>query len=186
MRMKVLISLILIAAMAFGIGAGSYAWFTSSATSTNNVFATGTLELDGIEDEIFTEGVLDVDNIYPSWSSYKDITVINNGTLDFMYRLTSIDLEASSAKHGIDQDILYSGKNGLEVSFDGNNWMKVNDAKNVYLGVIPAEENNNQRTFRIHYRLPWQANDDYQGATATLKFNFLATQLENEEWVVNE
>lgn len=45
MRRNIIISLVLIGLLAFGIGFGTFAWFTSSATSQNNTFTAGTLKL---------------------------------------------------------------------------------------------------------------------------------------------
>jgi predicted ribosomally synthesized peptide with SipW-like signal peptide len=46
MNKKVIISLVLVALMGFGTAIGTYAWFTSQATSNDNVFTAGTLTVD--------------------------------------------------------------------------------------------------------------------------------------------
>lgn len=187
MKKKAIISLVLVAMLAFGIGAGSFAWFTSTATSANNVFAAGTLEIANPGDGVFSIGVAEVNNIYPTWTGSQTITVKNTGSLDFMYRLANITLKSFSAKNGVAQDILFNGTNGLEVSFDNTNWVKANAVANKDFGTIAANATkDNTATFTIYYRLPQDANNDYQGASATLNFNFLATQTQNTGWAISQ
>ena len=89
MNKKVIISLVLIAVMAFGTAFASYAWFTSNATSGNNVFTAGTIALD-VNDE--TDGSFDIalnngglvqpgDPLTNGTNGFATITVKNSGTL---------------------------------------------------------------------------------------------------------
>ncbi|HYF75352.1 MAG TPA: TasA family protein [Candidatus Nitrosocosmicus sp.] len=48
MNKKVILSLVMVCVLAFGAGLGTFAWFTSTAVSSNNIFDAGTLKL-GIE-----------------------------------------------------------------------------------------------------------------------------------------
>ncbi len=176
MSKKALLSLLLIGVLAFGAGLGTYAWFTSQATSTDNVFETGTLVIDNPGNGEFTSGILAVDNIYPSWTGNKTITITNSGSLDFQFRLNNITLKGSNDDAGI----LYNGSNGLEVSFDNATWYKANAVSNIVFGTITATEDTQNIT--VYYRLPSAANNDYQGKTAELEFNFLATQVGNDTW----
>jgi len=175
MSKKALLSLVLVGVMALGLGIGSYAWFTSEATSTDNIFKTGTLEISDLDSGELVEGVLNVENIYPTWTGHKTITITNSGSLDFKFGLKNIELQSSNDDNGI----LFSGDNGLEISFDNENWYKVNNITNLMLGQITVEEETKDIT--VYYRLPKEANDDYQGKEATLQFNFYATQTNNDE-----
>jgi len=166
MRMKVLISLILIAAMAFGIGAGSYAWFTSTAKSEDNVFTAGTLEIEANEKYSFTK---DIDNIYPSWEDSNTITIKNVGTLPLKFKVT---MTASDGD-------LFKGEYPLQISINGGPYVNVGEFE-------PFVYNNLDRDSEIDlvmsYRFPEGAGNDYQGATGTLSFTIDATQTENPGW----
>lgn len=172
---KSLISLLLIGLLAFGAGAGTFAWFTSEATSAGNVFDAGTLTIDNPGDGAMVSTVANVANAFPGWSGSKTITVTNSGSLDFQFRLDSITEAAGS------DSVLFDGADGLEVSVDGGaNYFPVNTfAGTDSLGTIAAGQTG---TFDILYRLPNTADNTYQDAVTTLEFNFLATQGANTTW----
>lgn len=176
MKKRMILALMLIGLLAFGAGLGTYAWFTSQATSTDNVFQTGTLKIENPGDGIFASGILEVDNIYPSWTGSKDIIITNSGSLDFIFRLNNITLKASTDNAGM----LFNGEHGLEISFDGEEWFKAKEVLNYEFGEITTEEGTEKIT--VHYRLPEEAGNNYQGIAATLEFNFFATQVNNTDW----
>lgn len=89
MSKKALLSLLLIGVLAFGAGLGTYAWFTSTATSQNNEFEAGTIQLDvnGASDAQNFEIDLKDNLIQPSdvlttgEGGYSTITIRNKGNL---------------------------------------------------------------------------------------------------------
>ncbi|MFA5523529.1 MAG: TasA family protein [Tissierellales bacterium] len=168
MSKKALLSLLLIGVLAFGAGLGTFAWFTSQATSTDNVFETGTLII-GENEEI--EHILTVENIYPSWESeVKEIEVKNTGSLEFKYRMS---VEALIG------NLLYDGTTPLQVKVDNGEFTDINDLGYVELGTIKPSETG---TFEIQFRLPQEADNEYQDAQASITFVFDATQVNNETW----
>lgn len=176
MKKRLVLIMILIGLLAFGIGMGTYAWFTSSVTSTNNVFKTGKLEIKNPGNGVFASGILNVDNIYPGWTGQKNITITNAGTLAFKFKLKDITLKSSSNEG----EILYNGANGLRVSFDDQKWYKVKDITNY---VFDKQINKGEsKTITVYYKLPKAAGNAYQGKSVTLEFNFEATQIENTGW----
>lgn len=176
MKKRLVLIILLIGLLAFGIGMGTYAWFTSIVTSTDNVFKTGTLVIKNPGNGVFAKGILDVKNIYPGWSRSAQITIENAGTLDFKFKLSSIILQSSNDDDGI----LYNGAHGLEISFDNQKWYKVNEITNyVFDGQIDSK---GKRDINIYYKLPKAAGNEYQGKSVTLEFNFVATQTENTGW----
>lgn len=187
MKKRLVLILMLIGLLAFGAGLGTYAWFTSSATSENNVFETGTLEIGGIGNSEFTTNLNNGNNIYPGWEAGKKITVTNTGSLDLMYRIKDIEYVSGSK-------ILFDGKykednnnrqdwNYLQVSFgDDENWYYINQLKNYYIGKIYTD--NRDGNFYIKFRLPEKADNKYQGKNVTLKFNLEATQIGNTSWQI--
>lgn len=165
MKKKAIISLVLIAVMAFGIGAGSFAWFTSQATSTNNEFKAGTLTIDS--PGTITADLAEINNIYPSWNKSKTVTVHNSGSLDFKYRISVQPLEGN---------ILYDGETPLQVKINDGSWTNINELGYVELGTIAAGQDGQ---FDIAFQLPSEADNEYQGASATFTFVFDATQTTN-------
>ncbi|MDF2531706.1 MAG: Camelysin metallo-endopeptidase [Clostridia bacterium] len=89
MNKKVIISLVLVALMGFGTAIGTFAWFTSTATSNNNVFTAGTIALDvnGQTDGSFdialnNSGLVQPGDILTGGDNgIAMITVKNNGNL---------------------------------------------------------------------------------------------------------
>ncbi|KPU27473.1 hypothetical protein TR13x_05235 [Caloranaerobacter sp. TR13] len=176
MKKRLVLIMILIGLLAFGVGMGTYAWFTSSVTTTNNVFKTGILRIKNPGNGVFASGILNVDNIYPGWEGSKKITITNDGTLAFKFKLKDITLKSQNDEG----KILYNGTNGLRVSFDKQNWYRVKDITNyVFSGQINKGKS---KTITVYYKLPKEAGNGYQGKSVTLEFNFVATQTENKGW----
>lgn len=85
MRRNIIISLVLIGLLAFGIGFGTFAWFTSQATSQNNTFTAGTLKLndEGLSD--FAD-LGNIGNMAPGDATDEISVVIENtGTLNLAW-----------------------------------------------------------------------------------------------------
>lgn len=167
MRRNIIISLVLIGLLSFGIGFGTFAYFTSQATSENNTFTAGTLVIDS--PGTITAN-LNVGNIYPGWSVTKTVTVTNSGSLDFKYRMSVEELAGN---------ILYDGDTPLQVSINGGDFVNIDEMGYVELGTIAAGHTG---TFTIAFKLPEAADNDYQGATGTFTFVFDATQTGNPGW----
>lgn len=167
MTRNIFISLVLIGLLAFGIGFGTFAWFTSQATSDNNTFTSGTLVIDS-PGRLTAD--LDVYNIYPGWSKSKTITVHNSGSLDFKYRMSVKALPDNK---------LYDGPTPLMVKINNGDFKEIDELGNVELGTIAAGQDG---TFTITFKLPEAANNDYQEASGTFTFVFDATQTANPGW----
>ncbi len=170
MKKRLFLTLVLVGLLAFGVGMGTFAWFTSTATSTDNVFETGTLDIMGPGESGIVADMA-VGNIYPSWTSgAKTITVTNSGSLDFKYR---ISVEA------LTENILYDGDTPLQVSVNDGDFVDIDEMGYVELGDIDAGQTG---TFTIEFKLPQEADNDYQDADATFSFVFDATQIGNTGW----
>lgn len=91
MNKKSVLSLVLAGSLAFGAGIGSYAWFTSTATSAANTFQAGTLMVDVNDSNSTADNTFSIPlktaNIQPGdiltngSNGFSTITVKNNGTL---------------------------------------------------------------------------------------------------------
>ncbi len=175
MNRKLLTGILAIALICACAGVGTMAYFTSRVESGDNVFTTGTLVIDS-PGALTAE--MDVDNIYPGWFEDKDITVKNSGTIPLKYRISVQPLTGN---------IFYDGKKPLQIGIvkptdpptklpklGRIDWMKP-----VEIGTIPA---GGSSTFNITFYLPKEANNDYQGKSATFTFVFDATQTANQGW----
>ena len=88
-----LLSLILCFSMLVGT---TFAWFTDSVTSANNVIMAGNLDVDVYYGDVADKkSVQGVDSLFSSvklWEpgalAYENLTVVNNGTLDLKYQMT--------------------------------------------------------------------------------------------------
>jgi predicted ribosomally synthesized peptide with SipW-like signal peptide len=171
MNKKVIISLVLVALMGFGTAIGTYAYFTSTATSTANVFTAGTLTIAGPGANGIASGLLEVTNIYPGWEQSNTVTITNSGSLPFKYKVTATTT---------DYDKLWNGADGLQVSVNDGTFVDIDQFSNVLLGSIKA---GGTQDVKFTFKLPTTANDDYQGLSNSINFVFDATQIENNEGV---
>jgi len=168
MNKKLIISLVMIGVLAFGLGLGSYAWFTSTATSSDNLFETGTLVIDVDSPVIAVE---EFNNIYPSWNSgLETYAVRNEGTLDLKYRMTV---------EGPEGNMLFDGVTPIQVSINGKAYVDIDEAGTVEIGQIAAGQTDG---LELQFRLPAEADNEYQDETASFTFVFEATQVDNPGW----
>jgi len=169
MKKKAIISLILIAVMAFGIGAGSYAWFTSQATSTNNVFAAGTLVI-GVPEVDDKVGVFNVETWEPGKSETKTIEVKNLGTLPFKYRVSASMVEGEALYNKLD---LVIKKGDVEI-YDG----KLAGLSNLQVSDNLDKDGVENLSFTVSF--PEDAGNEYQGLSTKVNFVFDAAQVNGE------
>lgn len=187
MNKKLLISLVMIGVMAFGAGIGSYAWFTSNATSTDNVFETGYLEITG-PDTMVGASWNTPSNIYPSWTSGEQtITVTNSGTLDLRYRIglvapTELSVDEEELLDALEVRIENAaGTNLTDVSGDG--FVSLGALTPTEIGSIVATEGVDTGTFGIEFRLPSTVGNELNivgGVDLDVDFLFEATQTHAE------
>lgn len=162
---KKLIVLLVVGLLTIVSAYGTYAWFTSQATSTGNVFVTGTLNISG-PGQITTD--LSVDNIYPSWTTSKTVTVKNNGSIPFKYRLSVLPLIGN---------LLYDGPTPLQIKINSGNFVNINQLGTVDLGILNTKnQSGDSAQITFEFKLPPEADNAYQGVTGNFTFLFDATQ----------
>lgn len=199
LNQKGLMVLAIVGAVAIGggIGAGSYAYFTSKATSTSNIIQAGTLKMkvnNGDNGTNFMTKDINVKNIYPGYKSEpQTFKIRNDGNLAMKVRI-------STTKINID-NILYNGKyqdNGkdkqatqrLQVKickYEGNTnkilitneWVNIDKLNEVILSnkIEPEKEEN----YTIEYRLDESAGNEFQDASVALTFDIEATQADRKD-----
>lgn len=196
---KSLAALAIAGAMVFGVGAGygTYAYFTSNATSANNVISTGTVEMnvaDGTDGEII-QGFT-IAGITPGYVSPPQVvTVTNNGSLEMKCRLrisdktdgdnilydgimTNPDNTTTDVGNQLQVQILLETDqvdetSGEKIYTSVQDWTYIDELLDVQLNTFNSSQS---KTYKIKYRLPVEAGNEYQGKTGTFTFNFDATQ----------
>jgi predicted ribosomally synthesized peptide with SipW-like signal peptide len=181
MNKKVIISLVLVALMGFGTAIGTFAWFTSQATSDANTFKTGTLSIGGLAGTSALR-TFTLSNLYPGLEGSKSdyITVKNNGSINLQYSVSA----NYDTGDGTGYAPLYNiakvkvTKASGDVVYNGNLNALNKALVNATLPVGKSE------TLNFTVSLPDETNNDYQGKTAKVNFVFDATQNRNtSEWV---
>ena len=180
MKTRLIISLVLIGVLAFGAGLGTVAYFTSQATSEDNIFETGTLII-GVPSEGENSGIFDIENWQPGDSATETLTVNNLGSLPMKYKVTAVfgdELEASVAEAAALEDIL-----DLEIKKDGTviyNGKLSGLASGLDVDTDFAAGASQVLSFEVS--MPTSAGNEYQGADVTVQFVFDATQINNSGW----
>ncbi|MGF7058951.1 TasA family protein [Brassicibacter mesophilus] len=188
MNKKILSLTVAIAVVFAFAGAGTMAWFTSQATSTNNTFKTGTLILGGIVDGEDVNEVFEAvafGNMEPGEPPIKVQTtkLKNVGTLPFyLYRLTASDLVDSNAANEIDDTILDQVID-VVITIDGDEVFngklsQLQEDNGGFFDPIYAVQPGETRDMVITASMDTQAGNDYQGLSMNCDLTVYATQSE--------
>ncbi|WP_353892422.1 TasA family protein [Proteinivorax hydrogeniformans] len=162
--MKKVLIVALACMLAFGGGLATWAWFTSSATSTDNTFTAGTLKVNESGVSVTETGTVDIQNLQPGDQTKLEFDVINDGTLEFKYRFRLGELEGG----------LVGGENPLLVSVDGEDWGQISTEYFEDDGYTLAKGKRSIK--KLYVKMPKLAGNEYQGETASFKIIIEATQ----------
>jgi spore coat-associated protein N len=77
---KIILSILILGTVASMAGAGTFAWFTDSASSNGNSFTAGTLFLNALSAPVVTGN--DISGVYPGATGIETWNVQNGGNLD--------------------------------------------------------------------------------------------------------
>jgi len=159
-----MVSLLVIAVTAVMVGGASLAIFTDSASNTGNTFATGTVDIAlSPASALVTHG-----NMAPGDSVSGDLTVTNSGSLELRYAMTTTGDDASTLDEQLEctikdssDTVLYTGPlSGAQL---GDRVLDSGDSEVL--------------TFIVE--LPLDTDNDYQGQSCTVSFDFAAEQTAN-------
>jgi predicted ribosomally synthesized peptide with SipW-like signal peptide len=101
MNKKILLSILVLGTVAVVAGAGTWAAFSDTETSTGNTFTAGTLDL--ILGSSIDAGSVPIDSVYPSASGTRKWTITNGGSLDGLLSIGSSTLAlADHTPAGVD------------------------------------------------------------------------------------
>lgn len=156
LRGKMAVSMTLIALLCVLIGGATFAWFTDTASNTNNTFSTGTLDL-----VLGNEVDASLSNMAPGDSQTGSFTLTNSGSLDMWYRLTPT-VTGDFFTVG-DEDVFTVKVGGAD--YTAGSWLQLAAGANV-----PVE-------FTVS--LNTSAGNEYQDKTGTVSFKADAQQVKN-------
>ena len=188
---KILTSLMIIAVLAASITAGAMAVFTDQQTSPDNVFTTGTVIL-GIDP---ATAMFTVSNMAPGDVDYGGLEVINDGSLELRYAMTTTADDTSILDEQLDLTIdvvTDPGVDGIwytedDVVGEANIYGPDGVLSSAFFGDPVQGEQAGDRTLaslaseRLRFKatLPLATDDTYQGTTCTVAFVFDAEQTAN-------
>lgn len=177
MKIKSILSLILIGVLAFGAGLGTYAWFTRTIESDLVEFKAGTLDIDINAEPIDISGLW-----YPSRSVIGNVTVSNIGNLDLQYRFR-VEYDSEHNPDSLNDlsnvlRLIVKDSQSKEI-FNGTLEEIVRERKN-----FPARTLNTSlsETLSITLKMDESAGNNYMGAITKVVFIAEATQTQNTNW----
>lgn len=170
MKKMMLLNLMWLVIVILVISIGTYAWFTSRASSSDNVFETGELII-GVPYAGDNDGFINIDNLQPGGSVTADVNVKNIGDIDFKYKVSSEKSDGDTQLYDKLNVIINDGNTDV---YSG----PLNNLNTQIGTIIPL----GQQLLHFTVSLPADANNYYQGKFTTAKINFDATQVNNTGW----
>jgi len=186
-------------------GAGTWAYFSDTESSTENTFTAGTLDFNIIDPEAAGHQVFTVTNMKPGDEVTGYLVVTNDGSLDMKWRAW-LDEDTS----GILDEVLEVQWtiNPSEYTGDLTGYTSAGPVDGLIMGWTPISELTGQTTakmlwaspsdtpaggavafepkwaavYKIEVRMLTDAGDTYQGESYTGVLNFYATQYEMVGW----
>ena len=157
------------------VAVGTLAMFTNASTSEASQFKAGTLTIADTTGTSAFQTALYVNNLAPGDSEDGVIHIKNAGTLDAFVSIKNVDTagHGGGQHHGDHPEngqgpmSLFGGQTPLVVTFENNSNHPV---------LIPAGQT---ATLKVHYSMPLDAGNKYQGKPAVATFNVQAVQVRN-------
>ena len=184
MKRKAILSLMLVAVLMIGASLGTYAWFTSTATSSDSQFSTGTLKLategkksfDIVEikellqtgAEIETEPIIIENKGNLDLAMFKRFNMSGSTELAKKIKVTKFVVNDWSAK---DEDLAKDANLSL---YDLVNWES--EVSSEHWTVLGLREGQAQ-TIELKFMVDEDAGNEIQGKGLTLSMEILATQM---------
>lgn len=196
MNKKSIIALTSAAVLTVGMTIGSYAWFTSTATSQNNTFKTGILGVtsDYAQGEVNTinglqrNAQIDLNNMQPG--DFESFTyTINNYRTESGDKVSTLDLIFANAiidDSATQYSLLNAAKFDLTITKSDGASTEAGDLTNVDYATLKAElakdvtltgKTANSITYKITATLPVETNDSYQGQQGSITLTATARQV---------
>jgi spore coat-associated protein N len=148
MKRKIAVSFLIMALVCALVGGATFALFTDSAANEGNTFSAGTVII-GAGPQTFT---VPVNNMAPGDTINGTFVVSNEGTLDAWFKVTA----NTSGK------LFTFDNNKATVTFSNTEWTAISSGANA--------------TVNFSVNLPFDADNNYQGASGDLSFTVDAEQ----------
>lgn len=176
----------------------TYAWFTDSVTSANNIIKSGTLDVemyyaDGTKDpanvtweDASTKAIFNHDNWEPGYTDAKHIKISNKGTLDFQWQLAIVP-NGTISKLAEKIDVYYvSAATAVANRTDVDSAWYVGSLASVINSGIASGDLTvaaKEYTATIILKMKEDAGNEYQNLSIGDSFSvqLIATQLASEE-----
>lgn len=184
MKKKLIVGILAVTLICAFAGAGTMAYFSSRATSTNNTFVAGTLVLGGVIDGADVQNrfaTLNISNLKPGEPVHLGSTILKNvGTLPFkLYRMTASNIvdtpepkldSVLTLTVKIDGDRVFTGKLSELVAANGGYFDPI-------YNVMPGEE----KVMDLEIMMAATAGNVFQGMAAKCDLTVYAAQNEMPE-----
>lgn len=184
MKKKLIVGILAVTLICAFAGAGTMAYFSSRATSTNNTFVAGTLVLGGVIDGADVQNrfaTLNISNLKPGEQVHLGSTILKNvGTLPFkLYRMTASNIvdtpepkldSVLTLTVKIDGDRVFTGKLSELVAANGGYFDPI-------YNVMPGEE----KVMDLEIMMAATAGNVFQGRAAKCDLTVYAAQNEMPE-----
>ena len=194
--MKALISLVLVGIVLFGIGAGTWAYFSDTETSSGNYIAAGTLDLklgDYDTDTWYEDPNVPsytVEDVYPGWSDWLDFDALNDGSIDgdLYMKVTYTEAGGDNPEpEGTPDDPVLDDNLCVAITIDGSpldlsayddnsdGCVSLSEIADQYisLGDLVA---GTYKNIRIDVNIPSDVGNEIQGDTLTIDVEFKLMQ----------
>lgn len=187
----------------------TYAWFTDSVTSANNIIQSGSLKIDLLHEDVSIKDdpkhlIFDYANWEPGYTQVETLTIVNKGTLALKYKLNleAPDQEVTDNKEKLSDVIdVYVAEgaqtvtNFADIIAENSVWEAVGTLTDVLDmdaaisgNLLPEGEEATadaavkERTFTIALHMQESAGNEYQNLSlGNVSIKLLATQYTYEE-----
>lgn len=195
MNKKVIISLILIAALAFGAGLGTFAYYTKTFESKNNIIKAATFEVD-TQGNLTGEKNFEIDKFAPGFNGFWEFFVDRTNS---HVRVGSYNINVNTT-YAYDNQVWenYLFRTGTPIIFDlyrhnsiTDEWGPVEyniDMNRDY--TVLANDNDAYKSdwFRLVYRWPWETegidDNEFKGNSGKVNVAVTAIQGKDNERVI--
>lgn len=216
MDTRLLYSLVIIGIVSAAAGAGTFAFFNDTETSTNNTFTSGVIDVD-VDGQNPWNKTYTINDMKPSYRKWLNFTVHNNGTNPaYIWKHINVTDQVNGAETEPELDADPTGTvNDLEnvTTFDlqlrleeGPDVYIITDAEGVKVGNVSSywipldadpttpEMDPLMPSQNLHvgqsFHMDSDAGNEYQGDKMTFDEEILATQVNAPEptpvWVLND
>ena len=189
---RTLVSLVLVTSFVVGsVGIASWAFFTDTEQSTNNVFTAGTLDLktndtDGVSQTLYAVGMAPGDTIGPATITLRNTGNLAGTTLDITF--SYVESDGSPNLSNMSADDTAAMMEVITLNYDsvsllsgvsdsnGNTYIDIEDLKNADLSGQSGLITSASKNFQIAVQFRSDAGNDHQADGINMTMTFVLNQ----------